>query len=281
MIPLVATFLTTRQGFSALTSGVVALVVSLIIVAMLLLPIGYASRRTITKGPLWATLVSGGLAATLLTLGAVFVVMELTEHIDLGASTSGSTPGETSTTKTEPSTVLPALLLSLVLVAWPAWTVIFMKLCKDSHAAFIEGRFYQWLLRGSVLELLVAVPVHLYARRKEDCSVGLASGAALVVGTLAAFIVIGPALLMWYVVRTQALQGTSLPPSAGPGSRSVVRHPAVIVTSVVVALGGVVTAFTTPDGRDSFFALLVWGMTSVAMLGLAAWASRGGATAKG
>jgi hypothetical protein len=243
-----------------------ALCTSALVVAMLLMPLGVSSKRRVTKGPLWATLIAGGAVATLLTLGSFFIGIAIAEEV--GPESNSSVADSDDQTK-ESSPVLSALLLSVTLIAWPAWTTLFIKLFKDSHQAFIEGRFYRLLLRGSILELLVAVPVHLYVRRKDDCSVGIWSGAAIVVGTLAAFLVIGPGLLMWYVVRAQALR-TKQQEEQNP----ILRRPSVVVSVCVSAIAGVVVAFSVPNGAEAYFALLAWSLTSVGLVGIAVWGSR-------
>jgi len=66
-------------------------------------------------------------------------------------------------------------------------------------------RVISWLIKGSVLELLIAVPSHIAARQRNDCcaepvtAVGIATGIAVM---LAAF---GPAVLMLYKQRLEQL----------------------------------------------------------------------------
>src|SRR5262249_2674901 len=51
---------------------------------------------------------------------------------------------------------------------WLAWTVVFYLYFRNPDAQI--SRFTSWLLKGSVLELLIAVPAHVITRRRDDCS---------------------------------------------------------------------------------------------------------------
>ncbi len=54
-------------------------------------------------------------------------------------------------------------------IFWVVWAAIFRYYAKaDDEAAFLR-RATRWLLRGSMLELIIAVPSHVIVRRREDC----------------------------------------------------------------------------------------------------------------
>src|SRR5262249_35049999 len=63
----------------------------------------------------------------------------------------------------------PSLLTEwrVVLGLWLLWALVFYRLWKN--AGDPVTRAVAWLLRGSVLELLIAVPAHVVARRRHDC----------------------------------------------------------------------------------------------------------------
>ena len=69
------------------------------------------------------------------------------------------------------------------------------------NAAVPVNKAIDWLLRGSVLELLVVVPCHVWVRRRDDCSApgvtafGLASGIAIMLMSF------GPGVLLLFKKR--------------------------------------------------------------------------------
>jgi hypothetical protein len=93
-----------------------------------------------------------------------------------------------------------ALAIGLMILAWAAWGAVFYRfLCGRSDAAV--SRAMMWLLRGSVLELLVAVPCHVIARRRDDCSAPIATSFGITTGIAVMLISFGPGVLMLYKKR--------------------------------------------------------------------------------
>jgi hypothetical protein len=89
------------------------------------------------------------------------------------------------------------LILVLSVGAGGAWAAWLAALCYLSHSvdpATISGRLAQWLLGGSVLELLVAVPMHMIVCRRGECSTGILTGFAIGLGIFVMLIALGPAV---------------------------------------------------------------------------------------
>ena len=90
-------------------------------------------------------------------------------------------------------------LLVMFGVLWLVWGVLFYLLYRNSPDPVTQC--VSWLFRGSVLELLVAVPSHVIVRRRHDCcapgvtAFGITSGIALM---LMAF---GPSVLLLFKKR--------------------------------------------------------------------------------
>ncbi len=91
----------------------------------------------------------------------------------------------------------------LGLWSWAAWAIVFAKYARTQDPASAWRKVVDRLLAGSVAELLVAVPVHVHVRQRDDCCahgftfIGLATGLAVL---LFAF---GPGVFFLFVRRAR------------------------------------------------------------------------------
>jgi hypothetical protein len=82
---------------------------------------------------------------------------------------------------------------------WLAWGVVFYLYFRNSTE--VTTRIISWLLKGSVLELLIAVPCHVIVRRREDCSAPIATSFGIVTGIAVMLLAFGPSVLLLYKKR--------------------------------------------------------------------------------
>ena len=96
-----------------------------------------------------------------------------------------------------------ALTIGVVVTMWVLWGVIFhfhTHRTENGTRTTLQ-KSTDWLFRASVLELLVAVPSHVFVRRRQECcapgitSLGIATGIAVM---LLSF---GPSVLLLYKKR--------------------------------------------------------------------------------
>jgi len=92
---------------------------------------------------------------------------------------------------------------------WVLWGIVFYLYFRNSTA--VVTRLLSWLLRGSVLELLIAVPCHVIVRRRHDCSAPLATSFGIAAGIAIMLLSFGPGILLLYKKR---LNSYSTRPSA-------------------------------------------------------------------
>ena len=86
--------------------------------------------------------------------------------------------------------------------AWLVWGLAFNRYVKDETSFF--HKMISRLLAGSLLELLVAVPCHVYIRRSGECSAPLVTGWGIVTGIAVMLLALGPGVLLLY--RKKLLQ---------------------------------------------------------------------------
>jgi hypothetical protein len=85
------------------------------------------------------------------------------------------------------------------LAFWLVWGVLFYLYFRNSAA--VTTRIVSWLLKGSVLELLIAVPCHVWVRRRGDCSAPMATSFGIVTGIAVMLLAFGPSVLLLYKKR--------------------------------------------------------------------------------
>ena len=92
-------------------------------------------------------------------------------------------------------------------VAWAFWGVLFYLFLRNSSA--VVDQVVTWLLRGSILELLVAVPCHVIVRRRNECSAPVVTSFGIVTGIAIMLLSFGPSVLLLYKKRLDAYASRS------------------------------------------------------------------------
>lgn len=92
-------------------------------------------------------------------------------------------------------------LIAIWLGLWGFWTVVFVLYYRRVPARM--ANLIQWLLTGSVLELLIAVPAHVIVRRRHDCSAPVLTGFGIITGTAVMLMCVGPGVIALYQQRRQ------------------------------------------------------------------------------
>jgi Ni/Fe-hydrogenase subunit HybB-like protein len=85
---------------------------------------------------------------------------------------------------------------------WVLWGVFFYLYLRNSTHAVTH--VISWLLKGSVLELLIAVPCHVIVRRRGDCSAPAATSFGIATGIAVMLLCFGPSVLFLFKKRLDA-----------------------------------------------------------------------------
>ncbi len=99
---------------------------------------------------------------------------------------------------------LPAGAASLLVawaLLWVVWGITFYLLSRDSGDPITCA--VSWMLRGSVLELLIAVPAHVMVRRRHDCSAPVVTSFGITSGIAIMLLAFGPSVLLLYKRRME------------------------------------------------------------------------------
>jgi len=115
-----------------------------------------------------------------------------------------------------------AVVVGLLLTLWGIWALVFSRFAHHRDAEGLMQRLVRWLLRGSILEFLVAVPSHIVARHRNDCCAPIATFWGIVTGLSIMLLAFGPAVFFLFARRFRQLRprprghSASLPPIDGP-----------------------------------------------------------------
>ena len=103
-----------------------------------------------------------------------------------------------------------ALLIYLG-VAWTVWAVVFRRFLTNTSPETLTPRLMRWLLRGSILELLVAVPCHVATRHRHECCAPPVSFWGITTGITIMLLSFGPGVFFLFVARLRRLQPKNSP----------------------------------------------------------------------
>ena len=114
---------------------------------------------------------------------------------------------------TNESLFIWASLLGLVAVMWAIWGMIFHHYAKADDAETLVQRATRWLLRGSILEFLIAVPSHIIVRQREHCCAPMGTFWGMTTGLAIMVLAFGPGVFYLFAQRMGRLRPKEKPPA--------------------------------------------------------------------
>ena len=193
---------------------------------LLLIPVAAAESRPVRRRKLLVPVVTASFFlanlafAGILALLCAFLGDDALKLLDRGAEVNleratkvpGVARGLTAVGLSPGSSWFTVLfILALVGILWIGWSVLFFRGSRDDDPDSLSRRAVRWLLRGSILELLVAVPTHVVVRHRGDCCAPYATFWGIVCGLTVMLISFGPGVFFLFVARARRLK----PPGAG------------------------------------------------------------------
>jgi hypothetical protein len=106
--------------------------------------------------------------------------------------------------------------LGYLLILWLIWGLVFYHYAQNDQPAGLVRRATRWLLRLSILELLVAVPSHVIVRQRNDCCAPFATFWGIVTGLSVMLLAFGPGVFFLFARRCRQLKPRPTPPPNQP-----------------------------------------------------------------
>jgi hypothetical protein len=153
---------------------------------LLIIPVGIVKHRPKPQRGLWLTAVAAGALFAVVVLGIVW---------SIAAAIFGDDSIEDR---------VPLFALIFLLLNWAAWSLIFRSFARNAGPHSYFRRLLKWVLRGTILELLVAVPSHIIVRHKEVCCADCVTAAGIATGLAVMLISFGPGIYFLYAERIKS-----------------------------------------------------------------------------
>jgi hypothetical protein len=185
---------------------------------LLLLPINIAERRLPTRRPLKIPVMVTAFFLANLCFAALLSIL-CADFAEDGFNFFGYylpfKPSQVS--PSDFSTGFGAVITGLAF--WIIWAIVFRSFAKSDDPDALLKRIVRWLLRGSILDLLVAVPSHIIVRRRGDCCAPLGTFWGIVTGISVMLLCFGPGVFFLFVERFKRLQPKSTEPGRSPAGK--------------------------------------------------------------
>ncbi|HXI69572.1 MAG TPA: hypothetical protein VNN22_04370 [Verrucomicrobiae bacterium] len=94
----------------------------------------------------------------------------------------------------------------ITIIFWIGWAFIFRRATRADEPDALLKRATRWLLRGSILELIIAVPSHVIVRRRDDCCAPAGTFWGIATGLSVMLLCFGPGVYFLFVERCQKLK---------------------------------------------------------------------------
>lgn len=97
-------------------------------------------------------------------------------------------------------TDVPWTVIAIMVAGWTFWFLIF-ALVGGGEWPRRFGRMYRMLIAGTVLELLITIPIDVQVRKRTNCYCGEGTFFSLIIGLTAILWVFGPGIAILFFIR--------------------------------------------------------------------------------
>ena len=96
-------------------------------------------------------------------------------------------------------------------ISWLVWGILFYKkFASEDPDSFTRG-ITRWFLRGSILEILVAIPSHIISRHRDECCAPPITLLGMATGLAIALMSFGPGVFFLFAQRIRDKNGKQHP----------------------------------------------------------------------
>jgi len=159
-------------------------------ILLLLFPISRVQGRQRATKSIWVTIVTTAILFSLLHLGLVASVAAVIwgdEYME----------GESAAI---------FWILAFIVASWGIWASVFYGFARTAdRTSYVQG-LTAWLLRSSILELLVALCCHIIVRRKGECCAPGLTFFGIAAGLAIAALAFGPGLFFLFTKRIRDIK---------------------------------------------------------------------------
>ena len=187
---------------------------------LLLMPINIAERRLPARRALKVPVIITAFFLANLVFAGVFSIFcavftdKAFDYFDL-FSLFHSGANQKSSQSNSGGGMLYTMIFT-VLAFWLVWALLFRRFTRADGPDALVKRATRWLLRGSVLELLVAVPSHVIVRRRDDCCAPIGTFWGIATGISVMLLCFGPGVFFLFVEKFQRLKPKASAPADAP-----------------------------------------------------------------
>jgi hypothetical protein len=152
----------------------------------LIIPVRIVKQRPRPQRGVWITAIAAGALFAIVVLGMIWSIV---------AAVFGDYSIEG---------IVFLLALIFLLVNWLIWSCIFRTFARNTDPDSYIRRLMKWLLRGTILELLIALPSHIIVRHKDVCCAHGITAAGIAAGLAVMLISFGPGIYYLYAERIES-----------------------------------------------------------------------------
>jgi hypothetical protein len=180
---------------------------------LLLLPINLAERRLPARRPLKIPVIVTAFFLANLCFAGIFSILcaiftdQTFDFFDLSALFQ-SGANQNGQNNDSGAGIFYTMIIT-VLIFWLVWAFVFRRATKSDEPDALLKRVTRWLLRGSILELIIAVPSHVIVRRRDDCCAPMGTFWGIATGISVMLLCFGPGVFFLFVERFEKLKPKS------------------------------------------------------------------------
>ena len=165
-------------------------------VALLVVTVDGKRKWLRQRRPIWIAVFNISLSLGILTVSVLFAIW---------AAVAGDGALEFLVGMEESALRASIVVFVCIIVLWAFWALVFGRYRDGGEHRMTQ--LFRWLYGGSVLELLVVVPCHVFVRSRGDCCAPFLTGYGIATGLAVMLLGFGPGVIYLYQRRLAGYRG--------------------------------------------------------------------------